>query len=436
MVRSILRFDRRFSARALASRLLGGLSGLALVLPVSRAALAREADVTVCVDVVVQRPKAKAAPKPKASETTTDKDATPPEVPPPPAEPRPPFAEAAEPKTMDSSDTASKAAVVSPGVSAENSEDPRAKSGARLPLGQTPDGYLKRLLEHFVTHERGFVAVPQACQQKILVELYPLRVGWTVFARYSGTGREERVDQLLPTELSQFAERAVLSLLRDVPITETVDRGNVLAADSLKATQTIRGRGHVVVGLGTRVRAGLFDTVIDDPADGTVGTISLQPRVFTPMLMTVMYRGQFEEFGVEAGLELDIGTNVSSARANPAGGHIDYGGSTGAVLHAVRYANVRGLTSIYYGGGATFLLHWFSAVRPEAERATDSRSTLLSGGLDIDAVLGYEFMRASAISFFLQGELNLPAYTVKNSDSSGSINTWFPGAAFKVGAAF
>ena len=28
--------------------------------------------------------------------------------------------------------------------------------------------------------------------------------GWTVFARYSGTGREERIDRLYTTELSQF----------------------------------------------------------------------------------------------------------------------------------------------------------------------------------------------------------------------------------------
>jgi hypothetical protein len=428
MVRSILRFDRRFSARVLASRLLFGLSGFALVLPISSAALARDADVTVCVDVVVQRPTEKAAPRATKPSETTPGGAAPAEA------ARPPFVQAAEPESPQPAKPSE--GKLTTGAAADSGEDARAKSGARLPLGQTPDGYLKRLLEYFVTHERGFVAVPQGCQQKILVELYPLRVGWTAFARYSGTGREERVDQLLPTELSQFAERAALSLLRDVPITETVDRGNVLAADSLKATQSIRGRGHVVVGLGTRVRAGRFDTVVEDPADGAVGSTSQQLRVFTPMLMTVLYRGQFEEFGVEAGGELDIGTNVSSARSNPAGGHIDYGGSTGLVLHAVRYTNVRGLTSIYYGGGATFALHWFSAIRPEAERVSDSRSTLLSGGLDIDAVLGYEFMRASAISFFLQGELNLPAYTVKNSDSSGSINTWFPGAAFKVGAAF
>jgi hypothetical protein len=316
-------------------------------------------------------------------------------------------------------------------IDPDGSRDPRVQSGAHLPLGQTPEAYLARLLEHFVTHERGYVAVKQGCEQRIVVDLYPLRLGWTVFASYSGTGREERVDQLLPTELSQFAERSVLALLRDVSINDTVDRNNVLWADSLKSTQSIRGRGHVILGLGTRLRGGMFRSV--DEAG-----VEVKPslRLFTPMLMTVGYRGQFEEFGVEAAAELDLGTSQVAARRNPGGGHVDFGGSTGITLHAVRYANVRGLTSLYFGGGATFALHWFSLIKPESERTGDSRSTLWSGGLDVDGVVGYEFMRASALSFYLQSEINLPAYAVRNENEAGSVNTWFPGAALKLGAIF
>ena len=48
----------------------------------------------------------------------------------------------------------------------------------------------------------------------------------------------------------------------------------------------------------------------------------------------------------------------------------------------------------------------------------------------------YEFMRASMVSFFLQGELNVPAYAVRSENNSGAINTWFPGAALKLGAGF
>lgn len=315
-------------------------------------------------------------------------------------------------------------------------KDPRVLSGAHLPVGQTPGVYLKRLMEHFVTHEDGFVAASEGCQQHIVVELYPLHVGWTAFARYSGTGREERVQQLLPTELSQFAERSVLALLHDLPIGETVDRDNVLWADSLKSTQRISGRGHFSLGLGTRVRGGLFDTVNEPDAGPSAATVSPKLRIVTPMTLSLGYRGQFDQYGVEALGELDLGTSMTAARKNPTGGHIDYGGSTALVLHVLRYANPKGLSSLYYGGGATFALHWFRAVRANEANYSDPRSTLWGGGLDVDALLGYEFMRASAVSFFLQGELTIPAYLVKSENNDGSIDTWFPGANLRLGANF
>jgi hypothetical protein len=412
-----------------------GLLGLALC--AVRPLTARAAELPVCVDVVVQRslPKKKPATE-SAPSAAAPTPSTQPAAPVAPASPASVSAEGGP--NLDSARKEREVTTLDDVIDLdpEGSQDPRVKSGAHLPLGQTPETYLKRLMEHFVTHERGFIAASQGCKQRIVVDLYPLRLGWTAFARYSGTGREERVDQLLPTELSQFAERSVLALLHDLPISETVDRNNVLWADSLKATQNIRGRGHVVIGVGTRLRGGTFDSAVIDQSSSSFGDTEQSFRLFTPMLMNVGYRGQFEEFGVEVAGELDIGTSQTAARRNPSGGHIDLGGSAGIVLHAVRYSNVRGLTSLYYGGGATFALHWFSAIRAEGDRETSSRATLWSGGLDVDAVLGYEFMRASTISFFVQSELNVPAYAVRSENNTGAINTWFPGAALKIGAAF
>jgi hypothetical protein len=293
-------------------------------------------------------------------------------------------------------------------------------------------------MEHFVTHEPGYVAAQAQCGQTIVVELYPLKAGWTAFARYTGTGREERIDQLLPTELSQFAERSVLALLHDKPISSTVDRDNVLWSDSLRSTQRIRGRNHFVLGVGTRVRGGRFDTLVNDgnTRNSDPDKVEERLRVLTPMALTAGYRGQFEEYGVEALGEIDLGTALRAAANNPSGGHVDYGGSTGVVLHVLRYTNPRGVTSPYFGGGANFMLHWFRAIKPEEERGSTARSTLLGGGLDVDVVGGYEFMRASAISFFLQGELNLPAYVIRNENSDGKLNTWFPGASLRLGASF
>lgn len=353
----------------------------------------------------------------------------------PPDEGQPAAATSARPALAVPAVSAEDAASMASAVDPQGSTDPRVTSGAHLPLGQTPTAYLKRLIEHFVTHEPGFIASESECAQRVEVELYPLKVGWTAFARYSGTGREERVDQLLPTELSQFAERSAVALLHDVSIEATLHRDNVLWSDSLKSTQRIRGRNHFVMGVGTRIRSGRFDT-LNKAAVGTPNEVTQEYRLFTPMALNLGYRGQFDQFGVEALAELDLGTTTRSPRSNPAGGHIDYGGSTGAILHVLRYTNSRGLASPYFGAGATFALHWFRATKAEGERNPDSRSTLFGGGLDFDLVAGYEFMRASAVSFFLQGELTLPAYVISSENNDGRINTWFPGAALRLGASF
>jgi hypothetical protein len=337
---------------------------------------------------------------------------------------------------VDHSAAAEEAASIASEIDPQGSQDPRVQSGAHLPVGQTPTVYLKRLMEHFVTHEPGYVASQEGCTQRINVELYPLKAGWTAFARYSGTGREERVDQLLPTELSQFAERSVLALLHDVSISMTVDRDNVLWSDSLKSTQRIRGRGHVVLGVGTRVRAGRFNTLVNRGSSTSKDGVDQRLRLFTPMALSVGYRGQFDQFGVEALAEMDLGAGLRAAAGNPSGGHVDYGGSGGVVLHVLRYTNPRGLTSPYFGAGANFAVHWFRAIKAQEHRSEDARSTLFGGGLDVDVIGGYEFMRASAISFYLQGELNLPAYVVRSENNDGRINTWFPGAAFRLGASF
>ncbi|RLB58123.1 MAG: hypothetical protein DRI34_05825 [Deltaproteobacteria bacterium] len=301
-----------------------------------------------------------------------------------------------------------------------------------LPLGQSPLAYLKRLFEHFVTHEKGYEAVQEDCQERIVVELYPLTEGWTAFARYSGNGREERVDQLYAEEISQFAERAVEALLGDVPISATIKRDTVLRADSMKSAQRIQGTHHFILNLGTQVRGGRFDTA---PADPTA-TVSDTLRVFSPMTIAAGYRGRFENWGLEAVAQVGIGTSRTAAKSNQAGGHIDFGGDVGLALHFLHYLQPRGIHSFYWGGGANFELLWFSAIKPVGVRNDDDRSLLLGGGLDVDLLCGWEFMRASAVQFYLQGELNLPAYVIDNEDNYGAIHTWFPTLSVKLGISF
>ncbi|MBI5529254.1 MAG: hypothetical protein HY897_23260 [Deltaproteobacteria bacterium] len=239
------------------------------------------------------------------------------------------------------------------------------------------------------------------------------------------------MDQLYPDELSQFAERAVLALLYNASIGTTINRDNVLRADSRKAVQRVEGTSHFVLGLGTQLRLGQFGTAQDD------GGARVETRVFSPMVISTGYRGKFETWGIDAAAQLGIGTAKTSIRRNPEGGHVDFGGETGLALHFLRYLKPRDLTSFYLGAGSTFEFMWFSAARPEQFRSSERRTTLYGGGLDVDLVWGWEFMRASAVQFFLQGELNLPAYAVQTEDDfAGKIDTWFPGMMLRLGMVF
>jgi hypothetical protein len=306
----------------------------------------------------------------------------------------------------------------------------RGPSLSLLPIGQDPVAYLKRLLEHYVTHQTGWVAVAEGCSEQLRVELYPLAEGWTAFARFSRTGREERVDQLFPDELSQFAERAVLALFRDAPIASTILRDTVLRSDSERSFQRIRGTHHYGLAVGTQLRGGNFRQVQSD------GSSREEIALMFPVALATGYRGKFESWGVEAQLQGLIGTSQRAVSKNTEGGHVDFSGSLGLQLHFHYYLEPRSLSSFYLGAGSTFELQWFSLIRAEQRRGSDDRSTLFSGGLDVDVVFGWEFMRASAVQFYLQADLVLPAYALRSGDDHGEIHTWFPGLAVKLGVVF
>ncbi len=303
--------------------------------------------------------------------------------------------------------------------------EPPGEANATVPIGQDPISYLQRLIEYFVTHERGYIAVAEDCVEHLDVELYPLTTGWTAFARYSGTGREERVDYLYPDELSQFAERAVLALLYDKPISTTIQRDTVLRADSKRAAQRIRGTNHLALVLGTELRGGDVPTL-------SGGTTSDRIRVFSPIALGLGYRGKFENWGLECLTRLTIGTTKSGLGQQGSAGHVDYGGSVNLSLHFLRYLSPRGLMSWFLGAGGSFEVLWFYQIDPSGQ----SRSNVASGGFDVDLVAGVEFMRASKVQFYLEGALLVPAYAVENGDSPTPIKTWFPGVALTLGMLF
>ena len=129
-------------------------------------------------------------------------------------------------------------------------QKPRRANAYRL----TPQAYLKRMLEHYITHEQNFVAVDNDCRQRMIVELYPLNMGWTAFARYSGNQQEEMFHQVFYAELPRLAKRFALALLHNKTVDETIDRLSVLKADSVTNIETIKGTDHFVAAVGSGIQ--------------------------------------------------------------------------------------------------------------------------------------------------------------------------------------
>ena len=309
-------------------------------------------------------------------------------------------------------------------------EDQGEPEPERDPHQLDPRLTLRRLIEYEVTHEVGFEAVQQGCQQRIVVELYELKQGWTVFGRYSGHAREEKVEMVEFDEFDALAQRLTWALLRDRPIEKTITRTNVLHADSDGKLTTIGVQGHALFALGTSLRGAVLPTA-DDPDEPA----REQLRLLTPVSAQLGYRGKFRAWGIDAFARLNIGTRESSVQDNPLGGHTDYDGGASLGLHSLYYLTPEGMTSFYFGGGASFEVSLFSVIRAQ-EESGDDRAPLFGGGLDLDAIVGYEFMRASSVHFMAQLELHAPAYVLNAENEAGAIYTYMPGAVALIGAAF
>jgi hypothetical protein len=294
-----------------------------------------------------------------------------------------------------------------------------------------PTLHLKRMLEYEVTHEPGFAAVNDKCEQRLVVELYQLESGWTVFARYSGTEREEKVDHAELDEFPQLAQRIAFALLRNRPIVQTITRENVLRADSETNLRTIDGTGHLIFGMGTQTRIASLPT-----AQGQSQPVASELRILTPISIQAGYRRKLRAWGLDAFGRLNIGTENTGVHNNDLGGHVDYSWSGLLGLHFLHYTDAAGINSFYVGGGAAFEIATFDVIRPLPARTVDARDSLVGGGLNLDLLVGYEFLRASSVHFFCQLELDAPAYILKTENDSGSINTYMPGVTAQIGVIF
>jgi hypothetical protein len=295
-----------------------------------------------------------------------------------------------------------------------------------------PTQHLRRLLEYEVTHEPGFAAVEDRCEQRITVELYQLESGWTVFARYSGTEREEKIDHAELDEFAELAQRIAFALLRNKSITHTITRENVLRADSEQNLRTINGTGHFLFGMGTAIRFAELPT-----QQGAGQAADTKWRFITPVSIQIGYRRKLRAWGLDAFARLNLGTENTGVHSNDLGGNVDYSKSGLTGLHFLHYTDAPGINSFYFGGGAAFEIAQFEVIRPIATRtASQTRDSLIGGGLNIDLLVGYEFLRASSVHFYGQLEANAPAYFMNTANDSGSIDTWMPGLTAQIGVIF
>ena len=299
-----------------------------------------------------------------------------------------------------------------------------------------PTLYLKRMLEYEVTHEPGFAAVDQGCQQQLVVELYQLESGWTVFARFAD--REEKVDRAQLDEFAELSQRLAFALLRNRTVAQTITRENVLRSDSERDLRTVEGSGHFIFGMGTEVRLAEMPT-----AQGQTLAAANELRILTPVSVEAGYRRKLHSWGFDAFGRVGLGTEQTGIHDNDLGGHIDYSFSLSAGLHFLRYLDAPGINSPSTSAAARRSSWRCRVLRRHppargARRDADRRPRHADGRRSqrVDLLVGYEFLRASSIHFFGQVELDVLTYLLKTENDSGAIDTYMPGALAQIGIIF
>lgn len=332
-------------------------------------------------------------------------------------------------------DTRSRAATTSAMARGQRRGAPAATSNLAHGSGPRPPGsrvepsfYLRRLVEHYVTHRPGYESVREGCEQRITIELYPLAEGWTAFARYTGHAREEKVDHVRLDELDALAHRLSDALLRDVSIDETLTRRTVLRADSEGDLRKIRGGTGFLLSIGTSMYLGELPTApnSEDPAVEEI-------RFYAPLAINLGLRSAYRAWGLDAYLGMQIGTQRRASTRNLGGGHADYTFGALAALHFHRYLRPAEVNSFYLGGGARFGVDRYRIIAPRTDRGQPGPDGAWGGGMNVDLLVGHEFMRASALHFFVELDVSLPAYLFESGNELGRIDSWLPSALVHIG---
>lgn len=296
------------------------------------------------------------------------------------------------------------------------------------PRGLDARGYLRRLLEHQITHRPGFEAVREHCDERITLQLYPLAVGWTVFGRYTGHAREEKVDMVQLDEFQALAARLAAALLRDVSIQETMTRLTVLREDSERRLRTVEGGRQFMFSVGTALTLGQLPTAPSETAPAQD-----ELRLSAPLAFGLGFRNRFRAWALDAAIGGEVGTQRRAESRNVGGGHADFAFAVTAGLHFLRYRSPAAINSFYYGGGASFRTSHYRIIGPASGGTQPDTQGAWGGGMNVDFVVGYELMRASALHFFVELDANVPVYVLEGENDHGRISGYSPTAVAKIG---
>ncbi len=322
-------------------------------------------------------------------------------------------------------------------VPADAPQPAAAPATSSKPNTLPPRAYLRRLIDHYVQHEPGFVAVApggdRACDETITVELFPTSLaGWTVFGRYTGFESEERVDRVEQEEFPRLARRLVKALLFDKRLEETITRTSVLSSDSAGEQKTVSGTHLFQLSVGSTFRfpVGGVPTRVDGDPNAPVTD---RFRLLNNVDLQVGYRGDFSRWAIDAYARIGIGVSATDSRSNTLGGHVDHIADLVLGLNFLWHLAADDVWSFYLGPGARFELIAFDLVEPTGRSDGDD---LVGAGLGAVAVFGFEFLRTASVRPFAQLEITLPAYVVRTEARDGGIDAWLPGATINVGALF
>jgi hypothetical protein len=200
-------------------------------------------------------------------------------------------------------------------------------------------------------------------------------------------------------------------------------------------TRQVKTRTHFLLSMGSTARVGLLPT---SPTDGGPAEDSL--RAETPLSFSIGARNKFRAWALDARARLDVGLSERASYVETEGGHADFSVGLGLGLGFLSYVNPDAVNTLYYGGGASFDVSRYQILPPwKEDTSVENRATpdgLWGGGLNVDAVLGYEFMRTSTLHFFVQGLASIPAYVFEAESDLGRIHSYIPSVSAQVGLLF